>query len=267
MDIPRLPSATAAVFLFLLKPRSCQGLLAGRIEGINNCSHDNQSVAVFIKYTSVLGYLNYGILRFSCHKVSNEETLCHWVSIKNMSQQPSDSAHWSTLMVRAHAGSESDYQQLLSELANVIHAYLRKHLGNQHFLEDCVQETLLAIHRARHTYDPKRPFRPWFFTIVRHKMIDFLRHKKTCQKTIEQHQQEEDIRNQGAQPNMLENSIDCGSLLNALPTKYKEVLTLTKLLGFTGAEVAKQLGISESAVKVRVHRAINKLKQTIEAED
>ncbi|WNC71970.1 RNA polymerase sigma factor [Thalassotalea psychrophila] len=186
---------------------------------------------------------------------------------KNISQQQSDSYRWSTLMVSAQAGNESDYQQLLSELANVIHAYLRKRLGNQNFIEDCVQESLLAIHKARHTYDPKRPFRPWFFTIVRHKMIDYLRHKKTFRKIIEHHQQEEEIRNQGVQPNMLEHSIDNGSLLNALPTQYKEVLTLTKLLGFTGAETAKQLGISESAVKVRVHRAINKLRQIIEAED
>ena len=242
-------------------------MLAGKSVGINNCSHDNQEMAVLNKFASMLGYLNYGIMKFLYFVVSNKEAFFERVNNKNMSQQLSDSSRWSALMVRAQAGSESDYQQLLSELANVIHAYLRKRLGNQYFIEDCVQESLLAIHRARHTYDPKRPFRPWFFTIVRHKMIDYLRHKKSCRKIIEHHQQEEDIRNQGPKPNFLEDGLDNDTLLNTLPMQYKEVLTLTKLLGFTGAETAKQLGISENAVKVRVHRAINKLRQIIEAEE
>ncbi|WP_206486190.1 sigma-70 family RNA polymerase sigma factor [Thalassotalea sp. G2M2-11] len=184
-----------------------------------------------------------------------------------MTSQPSDSTRWSALMVKAQAGSEHDYQQLLTELANVIHAYLRKRFGNQLFLEDCVQESLLAIHNARHTYDPNRPFRPWLFTIVRHKVIDFLRHKDACQRIVEQQRQVQEVLAQGNQAHAVEDSMSNDSLLDALSSQQREVLTLTKMLGFTSAETAKQLGISESAVKVRVHRAINKLKQILEAEN
>lgn len=261
------PYINVSVFLLFLHFSNHLRLLTGKAESINNNYQYGQTGYFLSKLTSVLGYFHYEIKRFSYFVGTNKEGFYERVDNKKMPQQQSDSSRWSTLMIRAHAGSESDYQQLLSELANVIHAYLRKRLGNQHFIEDCVQESLLAIHRARHTYDPKRPFRPWFFTIVRHKMIDYLRHKNTCRKIIERHQQQADIRNQQIQSNILEDSIDNGSLLNALPTQYKEVLTLTKLLGFTGAETAKQLGITEGAVKVRVHRAINKLRQILEAED
>ncbi|WP_448549671.1 sigma-70 family RNA polymerase sigma factor [Thalassotalea fusca] len=189
------------------------------------------------------------------------------MNIDKMSRQQADNARWSALMASAQMGSKSDYQQLLTELANVIHAYLRKHLGNQDFLEDCVQDTLIAIHQARHTYDPKRSFRPWLFTIVRHKLIDHLRHKTTNQRVIQHQHHQEAIRQQGEQPGVVEASIDNNSLLNTLSVLNREALTRTKLLGFTCAETAKQLGISESAVKVRVHRAINKLRQVLEDEE
>ena len=85
--------------------------------------------------------------------------------------QESDEHRWSVLMVNAQSGNESDYRQLLKELAIVIHKFLRRRFGNHHFIEDCVQEALIAVHQARHTYDPQRPFRPWLFAIVRHKAV------------------------------------------------------------------------------------------------
>lgn len=224
-------------------------------------------VETFNERGSVQQNLHYGIVIFACSIVANEEVVFKKGDTKGMPKQQSDSARWSSLMVRAQQGSESDYQQLLTELANVIHAYLRKRFGNQPFLEDCVQESLLAIHKARHTYDPQRPFRPWFFTIVRHKMIDYLRHKKSYQRVIKYHQQEKAVREQQVKRDMMEDTIDNDNLLGELPPRYRMALTLTKLAGFTNAEAAKQLGISEGAVKVRVYRAINKLRQIIEAED
>ncbi len=68
-------------------------------------------------------------------------------------QHKSDEQRWSRLMVNAQAGNESDYRELLTELTQVIHGFLRNRFGNGHFIEDCVQETLITIHQARHTYD------------------------------------------------------------------------------------------------------------------
>ncbi|WP_105215013.1 RNA polymerase sigma factor [Pseudoalteromonas sp. T1lg22] len=185
------------------------------------------------------------------------------MSINDASQ--SDNGRWSELMASAQMGCESDYRQLLTELANVIHGYLKKRFGDQEFIEDCVQETLLAIHKARHTYDPQRPFRPWFFTIVRHKVIDYLRHKSSRIQHTESYQLEAlDLVSQSAS---VEDCIDEENLLLELSAPHREALTLTKLVGLSSSEAAKQLGISESALKVRVHRAINKLKHLIEAED
>ena len=76
-----------------------------------------------------------------------------------------DEARWSSLMASAQSGDGIAYRQLLDELSTLVERYLRSRLGSHEFLEDCVQEVLLAVHQARHTYDQRRAFRPWLSDI------------------------------------------------------------------------------------------------------
>jgi RNA polymerase sigma-70 factor (ECF subfamily) len=178
--------------------------------------------------------------------------------------QESDEHRWSMLMVGAQAGNESDYHQLLTEVGAVINRFLQSRFGNHHFIEDCVQESLIAVHQARHTYDPRRPFRPWLFAIVRNKAIDFLRRQRTRARTQEDFQREQDTLSQPGGHGVAGSDVSEGRLLSLLPEQHREVLVLTKIIGFTIAETAERLEISESAVKVRVHRAVRKLRQLLE---
>ena len=179
----------------------------------------------------------------------------------------SDEARWQTLMSSAQTGCEADYRLLLRELSAAIKYYLLSRIGHQHFLEDCVQESLIAIHQARHTYDPRRRFRPWLFAIVRHKAIDALRRQQSQQQFM-QRQRDELLESQQIDQPATEPDSDLtgGRLLNSLSPQHREALTLTKLLGLSNAEAAARLHISESAVKVRVHRAIGSLARLMEAD-
>ena len=167
-------------------------------------------------------------------------------------------------MSGAQAGSEADYRQLLTELDSAISRYLRSRLGAQEFIEDCVQEVLLAIHQARHTYDPARRFRPWLFAIVRHKAIDHLRRQRSQQRLLDEGGATEAGYNHGER---MENDISGGRLINALPEPHREAITLTKIMGLSTREAASRLAISESALKVRVHRAVGRLRKMIEADE
>lgn len=198
--------------------------------------------------------------------ILNEPALMDTVTNDIKPTHESDEKRWSELMVNAQVGNESDYQQLLAELTNVICVFLRSRFGNHHFIEDCVQEILIAIHQARHTYDQKRPFRPWLFAIVRNKAIDTLRKQQTRQKITGQYQGVQEILTQVGQQNEAESEIVSHRLLESLSEQHREVLVLTKYVGFSVAETAEKLGISESLVKVRVHRAIRKLRQMMEAD-
>lgn len=178
----------------------------------------------------------------------------------------SDELRWSKLMANAQTGDEADYRQLLSELTDVIYNFLCSRFGNHHFTEDCVQETLIAIHQARHTYDKHRPFRPWLFAIVRHKAIDILRKQSSRQRVTSQYKVEQEVLSQVSQQNEADNEIIRGHLLESLSEEHRDVLVLTKIIGFSVAETAEKLSISKSLVKVRVHRAIHKLKKMMEAD-
>ena len=81
-------------------------------------------------------------------------------------------------MLRAQAGDEAAYRVLLTELSERLRAYYRRRLTTQvSDAEDLVQETLLAIHNQRHTYDRSRPVTAWCYAIARYKLVDCLRRR------------------------------------------------------------------------------------------
>ncbi len=173
-----------------------------------------------------------------------------------MTNREADEARWSAWLVEAQAGNAGSYEQLLAELVPAIRAYLFSRFGSFEAIDDCVQECLLAIHQARHTYDARRPFRPWMFAIVRNRTIDVLRKVRPAP----------ELPGADATTHDWNSEIDGRRLLEQLSQGLRETLLLTKLMGLSTAECAARQGISESLVKVRVHRGIRQLKSLWEAE-
>ena len=175
-----------------------------------------------------------------------------------------DERRWSDYMARAQQGNQAIYERLLTELGDAIEVYIRVRFGELNVLEDCVQECLLAIHKARHTYDRRRPFRPWMFTIVRHRTIDVLRSGSSSiasrETTLEQPASEDPT-------NRLLKVIDGIRILEGLSPDHREAIVLTKYGGLTTAEAAATLGISESAIKARLHRALRSIHRQLEREE
>lgn len=177
-----------------------------------------------------------------------------------------DETRWSSLMLRAQTGDNGAYQTLLTELTAVTGAVLIKRLGYQClFLDDCTQEVLLAIHKARHTYDNRQPFKPWFFAIVRNKSVDFIRKHVHQGRHVVQSMDDEHI-NQAPSPTphieeVLATESALNELLEALPEGQRDAIIKTKLEGKSLKEAAKELDITEAALKVRVHRAVGSMKK------
>lgn len=165
-----------------------------------------------------------------------------------------DEARWSGYMAAAHRGDARTYELLLGELAVAIERFVRRRFGSAGaFREDCVQECLLAIHIGRHTYDPARPFRPWLFAIVRNRTIDLLRRAYTAPSADVLMADESHVRGHGADP---ADEFAAGQLLGRLEPGHRDALELTKLQGLSTAEAAARLGISETAMRSRVSRAM-----------
>ncbi len=183
------------------------------------------------------------------------------------SQAGSNEAQWSQWMIRAQQGDDSCYRSLLSELGTAIENYVRRRFGPTDFVEDVVQESLLAIHQARHTYTAGRPFRPWLYAIVRHKAIDMLRRKNTHRHLVASGAID-DVEPADCGQRMMDNSVEdllaSEQLFHGLKRQSRQALILTKVVGLTMAEAAANLGVSETAMKVRVHRALRELRSCLE---
>jgi len=64
------------------------------------------------------------------------------------------------------------------EVSVLLRSYFKKKIFDTNSVEDLLQETLLSIHKSRHTYFPDRPVGPWFYAIAQYRMIDFFRKQK-----------------------------------------------------------------------------------------
>ena len=83
-----------------------------------------------------------------------------------------------SLMRLAQAGDQVGYASLLVLLTSTTRQFARTRLGAVLWVDDVVQETLLAVHRARQTFDPGRPFAPWFYAVASSRLIDVVRRER-----------------------------------------------------------------------------------------
>src|SRR5690349_16684702 len=91
---------------------------------------------------------------------------------------PDDDERLSALMQRAQAGSEEAYADALTSFAILARRFIRRRVGDVVWLDDVVQDALISIDRSRHTFDRHRPVGPWFYAIVRRRLIDAWRRQE-----------------------------------------------------------------------------------------
>ena len=164
-----------------------------------------------------------------------------------------------SLLLRGLAGEAAAYEAFLRELGAILRAFLRGRLARvPDEVEDLVQETLIAVHIQRHTYDAGQPVTAWAHAIARYKMIDFLRRRSIREAVQEPLEDDADFL-ASSDEEAREARRDLAVLLDRLPDRHRLPIVLVKLEGLSVAEAAKRTGMSESAVKVGVHRGLKAL--------
>ena len=167
---------------------------------------------------------------------------------------------WSRMMSAAMAGDEGVYRRLLEDIGRSVRgmargAFARARVGDAD-VEDAVQETLLAIHLKRHTWDMNQKLGPWVNAIARHKIIDAMRRRGARRaEPIEDFQdflaapEEED-------PHTLS---DAKKLIDTLAPRQRDIVRSISLEGQSIAATAARLSMTEVAVRVALHRALKSL--------
>lgn len=118
-----------------------------------------------------------------------------------------------------------------------------------------MQETLIAIHTRRATYDRGRLFTAWVYAIARYKLID---HHRRDRHHVTIEGLEEILTDEGFE-DATAARMDMDRLLGSLPVKQARAIRETKIDGLSVAEAAQRGGISEADVKVSVHRGLKML--------
>lgn len=167
------------------------------------------------------------------------------------------------LWLRAQAGDEGAYRQALSDIASRLRGYFRKRLlTTPDEVEDLVQETLLALHLQRASYDGSSPVTAWVHAIARYKLVDHWRrhgHRLATHDDLDAVDESELV----ATPDGAEAQRDLLQLMQHLPEAQRAAIVLTKIEGLSVTEAAEQTGCTESAVKVQVHRGLKRLSELV----
>jgi RNA polymerase sigma-70 factor (ECF subfamily) len=167
---------------------------------------------------------------------------------------------WSAMMKAATAGDEAVYRRLLMELGRSVRAlaraaFARARLGDAD-VEDAVQETLLAIHLKRHTWDPSQRLGPWVNAIARHKIIDSMRRRGARRAEPIEDFEEFLAAPEAEDPHALS---DAKKLMEALNPRQRDIVQSISLDGQSIAATASRLDMTEVAVRVALHRALKSL--------
>lgn len=168
------------------------------------------------------------------------------------------------LMQRSLNGDTQAYAALLKETARLLRPYLSKRIYASTEVDDVLQEILISIHKARHTYDGVRPYKPWMYAIAKYRLQDHLRaHYADQLHDAEDLSELEEI----LPDDVTETGFSYESIsgeVEKLPEKQATILRLMHQEGYTSKEVAEKMGMNESAVKVSAHRAYKILRERLE---
>jgi RNA polymerase sigma-70 factor (ECF subfamily) len=169
-----------------------------------------------------------------------------------------------TLMMKYQEADRTSAELFIQTLIPMLTRFFLSTPDGRHSADDLVQETLLRLHRARHTYRPPEPVLPWVFAIARHVRVDQYRKRRRIA-----------MREEAVEPEILQakaagteppadETPDFNTLMSFLPDSQREVVTMLKVLGMSVDEVARATSTTAGSVKQKAHRAYERLRSVLQ---
>jgi RNA polymerase sigma-70 factor (ECF subfamily) len=159
------------------------------------------------------------------------------------------------LMVSGLDGDATAHATLLRALVPLLRSFYRRRLRSENNVEDFVQETLIAVHTRRATFERDRPFTAWLYAIARHRLVDHYRRQRVA---VSLEDVELELIAENPEAAILAH-IDVERLLGTLSPKQARAIRDTRVDGKSVADAAAEAGIGESDVKISVHRGLKAL--------
>ncbi|MDR6707408.1 RNA polymerase sigma-70 factor (ECF subfamily) [Novosphingobium sp. 1748] len=171
---------------------------------------------------------------------------------------------WPEWMRRAQDGDHAAYRMVLRAILPAIRRIAARRIFDEDLVEDAVQDTLMTIHRLRHTYDPARPLMPWVGAIAVSRAIDVLRRSGRTRRFEIMDDEAMDAAADHASADPGEawgNEREVARLLGRLPQRQRMMVEMVKLKEMSLDDAAGASRMSVSAVKSLLHRALARLRE------
>jgi RNA polymerase sigma-70 factor (ECF subfamily) len=171
-------------------------------------------------------------------------------------------------MDRYARGDDDAFGEVYDLLAPRLHGYLMRQTRDEARAEDCMQQTMLQIHRHRGRFLPGARVLPWAFAIARRLLIDM--HRRTGREVLSKNDDDDSLDLLAALDAPADDvaiakelAREIGRVLETLPENQRVAFELVKQEGLSVAEAAEALGTTVAAVKLRAHRAYDALREAL----
>lgn len=151
---------------------------------------------------------------------------------------------------------------LIGQVSPLLLRFFRSQCASRAEAEDLLQDTWLQIHRVRHTHRRGEPLLPWIYAIARHVKVDSYRRSQRI-RSREQSISPLPERSAAVQGSFGEMP-DFDTLIAVLPPSQREVVSMLKVSDMSLAEVARATSSSIGSVKLKAHRAYEKLRAVLQ---
>lgn len=174
-----------------------------------------------------------------------------------------------TLMIAYGGGDAGAFEQLYARLGPKLHGFFMRSFNNEAVAADLLQTTLLKLHRARRDFRPGLPFRPWVFAIAARVRLDEYRKRRQLPEPLDEESDAgagaaEGIGSQvPAELDARERAQHVRAALAALPESQRVIIHLHRFEGLTFGEIARVLGSTEGAVKLKAFRGYERLRKQL----
>lgn len=183
------------------------------------------------------------------------------------------------LLAAYRSGQETAFTQLVKRYEKELYNYLLRYLGQPALAEDVFQETFLQVSLSADSFDPKRRFRPWLYTIATNKARDLLR-SRLRKHTVQLDDTNEDmstadiwgnlLRDENRPVDILEKKQEVQQvqkIIGEMPQNLREILILAYYNQFSYKEMAEMLDVPLGTVKSRLHAAVAVFARQYQQED
>jgi len=168
---------------------------------------------------------------------------------------PLEESHW---LEDARNGDSQAFAMLVDMYAKPVYNLCYRMLGNPQDAEDAAQEAFLRAYKNLERYDPSRKLITWLLSIAAHYCIDQQRRVRAPQVSLDEAAPGE-LRERSAGPEkaylLQETGDEVQYLLAQIPARDRAAIILYYWYDLSYQEIAKQLKLTESALKARLHRA------------